>query len=82
MSPAAPRARIALAVLVAGALALLLAEAEVLRVASAALLLAGIGLGVFAIATPAFVEADRLRHDGSRRDRERTNDDGAPGGNP
>ncbi|MGH2953468.1 MAG: hypothetical protein ACRDK9_05525 [Solirubrobacterales bacterium] len=50
--------RIAFAALAAGAALLLLAEAEILRVAAAALLLTGIALGVFAIATPEFVARD------------------------
>lgn len=42
-----------------GAVALFLAEAQILRVGAALLLIVGIVLGVFAIATPAFLEGDR-----------------------
>lgn len=49
----------AVAALVVGAAVLFLADAEALRVASAALLLAGIGLGVLAVATPEFLTRDQ-----------------------
>jgi hypothetical protein len=49
----------ALAALIVGVAVLLLAEAEVLRVAATMSLLAFIALGVFAIATPEFATGDR-----------------------
>jgi hypothetical protein len=42
-----------------GVAVLVMAEAEALRVAGAIALLAAIALGVFAIATPEFLERDR-----------------------
>lgn len=48
----------ALATLGGGVVLLLLSEAEILRVAAAVMLLAGIVLGVFAIVTPEFLAAD------------------------
>lgn len=49
----------AVAALAIGAAVLFFADAEALRVASAALLLTGIGLGVFAVATPEFLAGDK-----------------------
>lgn len=50
--------RLALALLFGGGAALFLAEAELLRVLSAVVTVAGIAVGVFAIATPEFLSAD------------------------
>ena len=61
MSGLAPSPRMAFGALVAGAILLLLAEAEILRVVAALLLLAGIALGVFAVATPEFLEGGEDR---------------------
>lgn len=47
--------RLAIAALVLGGAALFLSEAEYLRVISATVLVAGVALGVFAIATPEFL---------------------------
>ena len=52
------RPRAALAVFVAGVALMLVFEATVTRVAGVALMLAGIVLGVFAIATDEFVAGD------------------------
>lgn len=52
MSSWSRQSRAAIAALVAGAAVLLLADAEWLRVASATLMVAGVALGVFAIASP------------------------------
>ncbi len=56
-SAAIPRA--ALAALIGGGAVLFLSEATWLQVAAAAVLLVGVALGVAAIATPDFLEADR-----------------------
>lgn len=49
----------ALAVLTIGAAVLFLADATIVRTGAALVLLGGIALGVFAIATPEFLAGDR-----------------------
>jgi hypothetical protein len=53
------RPQIALACFVVGCLLVLLVEAAVARILGVALMFAGIGLGVAAIATPDFLAGDR-----------------------
>lgn len=58
--------RAALAALIVGGAGLFLSEATYLRVIFAVLLVAGIGLGVFAIATPATLGQDPPPEEGER----------------
>lgn len=51
--------QIAAAIFVVGCLLVLLIEASVARIVGVPLIFAGIAFGVAAIATPAFLEADR-----------------------
>lgn len=61
-----PTSRAALAVLIVGGATLFLSEATYLRVIGAVLLVVGIGLGVFAIATPAALGQDPPPEEGER----------------
>jgi drug/metabolite transporter (DMT)-like permease len=59
MRRAGPALRPALALLSVGAVLLLLGERQSLRLIAALLLLAGVALAVFAVATHEFLSADR-----------------------